>query len=47
MKKTIHIGEALLNEAETAPGAPTDMAAVRLDLEAVVAARSAKLNQAA
>jgi Arc/MetJ family transcription regulator len=36
MKKTLHIDEALLNEARLACGAPTDTATVRLGLEAVV-----------
>ena len=36
MKKTLHIDEALLKEAKLACGAPTDTAAVRMGLEAVV-----------
>src|ERR1700728_396232 len=36
MKKTLHIDEVLLKEAKLACGAPTDTAAVRLGLEAVV-----------
>jgi Arc/MetJ family transcription regulator len=36
MKKTLHIDEALLAEARLASGAPTDTAAVRLGLEALV-----------
>jgi len=36
MKKTLHIDEALLQEARRACGAPTDTAAVRIGLEAVV-----------
>ena len=36
MKKTLNIDEALLKEAKLACGAPTDTAAVRMGLEAVV-----------
>jgi Arc/MetJ family transcription regulator len=36
MKKTLHIDEALLKEARLACGAPTDTAAVRIGLEAIV-----------
>jgi Arc/MetJ family transcription regulator len=36
MKKTLHIDEALLQEARRACGAPTDTATVRIGLEAVV-----------
>jgi Arc/MetJ family transcription regulator len=36
MKKTIHIDDGLLKEAKLASGAPTDEAAVRLGLEAIV-----------
>lgn len=36
MKKTLHIDETLLKEAKVASGAPTDRAAVRLGLEALV-----------
>ena len=36
MKKTLHIDDALLQEAKAAAGAKTDTATVRLGLEALV-----------